>query len=67
MEAGRQVEAEQAALIIEGDADASLTITGYASRLHEDPEKVRELLDLLEMPEGTRVRVITRASSVIVR
>lgn len=45
----------------------SLTIQGAIPNLHEDPQKVRQLLDLLELPEGTEVRVVTTATSVLVR
>lgn len=35
--------------------------------IHDDPKKIHQLLDLLELPEGTEVNIITTASSVIVR
>ncbi len=50
-----------------GTTRQSLTITGPMRNLHDSPEKVRQLLDLLELPEGTQVEISTRASSVIVR
>lgn len=35
--------------------------------LHDDPQKIHQLLDLLGLPSGTEVRVTTVAGSVIVR
>ena len=49
-----------------GSAEGAITVRGQTA-LHEDPAKVRQLLDLLGMPQGTEVRVTTKASSVIVR
>jgi hypothetical protein len=50
-----------------GGAEKSLTISGNVPDLHNDPSKIHQLLDLLELPQGTEVRVVTTASSVIVR
>jgi hypothetical protein len=44
-----------------------MTITGAPYDLHSDPKKVHQLLDLLGMPQGTEVKVLTTASSSIVR
>jgi hypothetical protein len=44
-----------------------VTISGPLPDLHDNPEKVRQLLDLLELPKGTQVEIVTQASSVIVR
>ena len=52
--------------ISSGD-DNSLVISGNIPNLHDDPDKIHKLLDLLEMPRGTQVRVVTKAASVIVR
>jgi hypothetical protein len=35
--------------------------------LHDDPQKIHRLLDLLALPPGTEVRVTIVAASVIVR
>jgi hypothetical protein len=35
--------------------------------LHDDPQKIHQLLDLLPLPPGTKVRVTIVAASVIVR
>ena len=45
----------------------AVTISGAVDRLHQDPKLVHQLLDLLQMPKGTEVRVMTTASSSIVR
>jgi hypothetical protein len=45
----------------------AVTITGAVDRLHQDPKLIHELLDLLDMPKGTEVKVLTTASSSIVR
>ena len=45
----------------------SLVISGDVPNLHDDPQKVHQLLDLLGLPKGTKVRLTTTASSVIVR
>ena len=44
-----------------------ILMKGELASLHDNPEKIHQLLDLLELPKGTQVRVITRAASVIVR
>jgi hypothetical protein len=44
-----------------------IIITGDIADLHNDPQRIHKLLDLLEMPEGTSVRVVTVAASIIVR
>jgi hypothetical protein len=50
-----------------GDARKSLVISGEVGDLHNDPQKVHQLLDLLNLPKGTQVKVVTTATSVIVR
>ena len=54
-------------LVIEGAASESgtLTITGVPADLQA--ERIHKLLDLLDLPKGTRVTVSTRASTSIVR
>lgn len=44
-----------------------MVITGAPHDLHSDPQKIHQLLDLLNMPKGTEVKVMTTASSVVVR
>lgn len=44
-----------------------ITIKGHMALLHNDPKKIHKLLDLLDMPKGTEVKVVTKAASVIVR
>jgi hypothetical protein len=45
----------------------TLVISGNVPNLHEDPKKIHQLLDLLNLPKGTQVKVVSTASSVIVR
>jgi hypothetical protein len=45
----------------------SIILKGEFGSLHNDPQKVQQLLDLLDVPRGTEVHVVTRAASVIVR
>ncbi|HDR7799706.1 TPA: hypothetical protein QCY03_003508 [Bacillus tropicus] len=47
--------------------EKSLLISGELNNLHNDPQKIHELLDLLNLPKGTQVKVVTTATSVIVR
>lgn len=44
-----------------------ITLKGPIASFHNDPQKIHELLDLLDMPKGTEVNVVTKAASVIVR
>jgi hypothetical protein len=52
---------------VPSDETASLTITGVPASIHRSPEKIHQLLDLLELPKGTRVTISTKASTSIVR
>lgn len=45
----------------------TIVIKGKLAALHDNPQKIHQLLDLLELPKGTEVTVTTRAASVIVR
>jgi hypothetical protein len=49
-----------------GDATV-VSISGAADKLHEDPNRIQELLDLLRVPKGTQVKIVTTAASAIVR
>lgn len=46
---------------------ATLVISGVPQGVHNDPDKIRKILDILKLPKGTTVRIETRASSSIVR
>jgi hypothetical protein len=46
---------------------SSLTISGISEDFSKSPEKVHQLLDLLDMPKGTQVTISTKASTSIVR
>jgi hypothetical protein len=45
----------------------TLTITGIKSELINRPEKIQQLMDLLELPEGTDARIVYSAGDVVVR
>jgi hypothetical protein len=47
--------------------DQEINLKGNIKSLHDDPKKIHQLLDLLDLPKNTEVRVITTAASVIVR
>jgi hypothetical protein len=44
-----------------------LRLTGVPTELARSPEKIRELMELLELPEGTNAHVTIATSSVIIR
>lgn len=50
-----------------GTASPTLVISGDLPNLHNDPARIHQLLDLLNLPKGTEVKVVTTAASVIVR
>jgi hypothetical protein len=63
-----QVKATELQVSSRGSMEGNtLLISGDVPNLHDDPKKVHQLLDLLDLPKGTEVRVITTATSVIVR
>ena len=53
--------------IFSKQSDTPVVLKGNLTSLHDNPEKIHQLLDILELPKGTEVRVITKAASVIVR
>lgn len=46
---------------------STLEVKGIPADLLRSPEKIRQLMDLLELPEGTNARITVVSSSVIVR
>ncbi len=56
-------------LAIQPSADQStvVTIEGAIDNIHEDPKRIQQLLDLLRVPKGTEVKVLTTAATSIVR
>ncbi len=46
---------------------STLVISGVPSEAYKDPDKIRQILDILEMPKNTTVRVTTKAASSVVR
>jgi hypothetical protein len=49
------------------DPVKSITVSGDIADLHDNPGKIHQLLDLLDLPKGTEVKVVTQAAHVIVR
>jgi hypothetical protein len=47
--------------------EKSFVLSGNIPDVHDDPQKIQQLLDLLGVPKGTHVKLTTTASSVIVR
>jgi hypothetical protein len=47
--------------------EPALKLSGVSAELARSPEKIRQLMELLELPEGTNARVTVATSSVIVR
>ncbi|MGD9560940.1 MAG: hypothetical protein AB7F88_00065 [Pyrinomonadaceae bacterium] len=50
-----------------GDKTATLVIEGVPGDVYQNPETIHKILDALEMPKGTSVRVNLKASSSVVR
>ena len=45
----------------------TVALTGATARLHESPQRIRKLMELLDLPKGTNAKVFTKASTVIIR
>jgi len=45
----------------------SLTIKGLPHDLKTSPEKIRKVLEVLDLPEGIKVEIVFQATSVMVR
>lgn len=50
-----------------GEAAPSLTIAGVKSDIVNQPEKIMQLMDILELPKGTNARILYSASDVVAR
>ena len=48
-------------------SNASLTISGLPQDLKTSPEKIRKVLEILELPEGIKVEILFKASTTMVR
>jgi hypothetical protein len=48
-------------------AEPLARVTGVSPELLKAPEKIRQLMDLLELPEGTNARLTVSSSTTIVR
>jgi hypothetical protein len=51
---------------LKGDGP-SLSIAGIPSDHLKRPEKIRKLMELLDLPEGTKAQIISTVSDVVVR
>jgi hypothetical protein len=50
-----------------GLSKGSLTISGLPQDLKTSPEKIRKVLEILELPEGIKVEILFQASTTMVR
>jgi hypothetical protein len=52
-----------------GTAEPAITMTlsGVAAEIHKSPEKLRALMEMLDLPEGTTATVTVQVSSTVVR
>jgi hypothetical protein len=45
----------------------TISITGVTADYVKRPEKIRQLMEILDLPEGTKARIISSVEDVIVR
>ena len=45
----------------------TMSLSGIAADIHKSPEKLRSLMEMLNLPEGTTATITVQASSTIVR
>jgi hypothetical protein len=45
----------------------SMELTGAAAEIHKDPERLRAVMEMLQLPKGTVAKIIVSVSSAIVR
>ncbi len=50
-----------------GEERPTLRISGIPHELLSSPEKIRQLMEILELPAGTKAHVTVATSSVIIR
>ena len=50
-----------------GEAPITLCLTKATAELHKSPERIRKIMELLELPEGAVATVVVSASSTVVR
>lgn len=48
-------------------SEPQLKLSGVPTELARSPEKIRQLMELLDLPKGTNARVTVATSSVIIR
>lgn len=67
---GPRKAAKTTAVVFSSKAGAPLgtiALTGAAAKLHESPQRIRELMTLLDLPKGTNAQVFAKATSLIIR
>jgi hypothetical protein len=45
----------------------SMELTGAAAEIHKDPERLRSLMEMLQLPKGAVARVTVSVSTSVVR
>jgi len=51
----------------EGAPPITLTLSGASADIHKSPEKLRKIMELLDLPKGAIARVTIPVSSSVVR
>jgi len=49
------------------EKEVAVTVTGFAAETLDSPEKVQKLLEVLDLPQGTKATLVVTAASTIVR
>ncbi len=44
-----------------------ISISGLAADYIKKPEKIRKLMELLDLPEGTKARIVSSVEDVVIR
>lgn len=60
-------KAEKGSVTFESDNVELGTLAGIAPHVLGSPEKLRQLMELLELPEGTKAHVNITSSALIIR
>jgi hypothetical protein len=50
-----------------GEPGPSIKLNGIPEEVLRSPEKIRKLMELLELPEGTNARVTVSTSTLVIR
>lgn len=63
----RESDVGDVAFEVPGREAGKVKVTGISEEVLRSPEKIKQLMDLLELPEGTNALVSIRVTSAIVR